>query len=102
MMFSIDLLKGKALPDKVDLKKSVFKAVPLLIPILAVTVFAAAYHHDKHQVQAYQQTLNRQQQEIEQYAGAVAEYNTIHQQVNETKKYLKDISRALWCGENSN
>jgi hypothetical protein len=97
MMFAIDLLKGKALPAKIDLKKSLFKAVPLLIPVLAVTVFAAACHHDKKQRHTYQQTLNAHQQQIEAYAADIAEYNAINRQVTATGKYLKDIARALSC-----
>jgi hypothetical protein len=95
MMFAIDLLKGKALPAKIDLKKSIFKAVPLLIPVLAVSVLAGAYRHDKQRLQTYQQILQQQQQEIEQYAADVAEYNAIQRQVKATDKYLEDISKAL-------
>ena len=95
MMFAIDLLKGKALPTKVNLKISALKAVPLLVPILAVSVLAAAYQHDKSRLQTYQQTLKQQQQEIEQYAADVAEYNTIQQQIKGTEKTLKSIAKAL-------
>ena len=94
-MFSIDLLKGKALPAKINLKKSIFKTVPLLIPILAVTLFATAYQNDRNQLQACQQTLQDQQQQIESYAKDVAAYNAIKRQAKASEKYLKDISRAL-------
>jgi len=95
MMFTIDLLKGKALPVKIDIKKSIFKTVMILIPLLAVSAFAAVYQRDKEQLQTCQQTLQQQRQEIEQYAANVAEYNQINRQVKTTDKYLKELSKAL-------
>lgn len=95
MMFTIDLLKGKALPAKVDFKRFLLLAVPILIPLMVVTVLAVAYQRDRGLLQTQKTTLNQQQQEIEQYTRDVAEYNAINRQIKEMEAYLKEISRAL-------
>lgn len=95
MMFSIDLLKGKGLPQKLDMKKSVLKAVPILIPLLAVGVFAAAYQRDTAAMRDQRQTLVSNQQQIAQYTQDVIEYNSIDTRIKGLEKCLKDISKAL-------
>lgn len=94
-MFSIDLLKGKELPEKIDLKKSVFKAVPILIPLLAVTLLGAAYQRDGAVLRDRQQALKENQTELKQYADDVAERNRINAQIAGKKKCLNGISTAL-------
>jgi len=94
-MFSIDLLKGKGLPEKTDLKRLALKALPILIPMLAVAAFGSAYQHDRVALQQQRQTLQSNQQQLEEYAGDVAEYNTVNSRINNMKKCLKDISKAM-------
>jgi Tfp pilus assembly protein PilN len=94
-MFSIDLLKGKGLPEQVDLKKSAFKLVPILIPVLAMTVFAAALQHQGATLRDYQHAEQENQQQIEHYGKDVAEYNKISAGLNRMKKCLKGVSKAL-------
>ncbi|MHC4385534.1 MAG: hypothetical protein ACYTEU_01050 [Planctomycetota bacterium] len=94
-MFSIDLLKGKGLPQTFDVKTSVLKTVPILIPLLAITVFAASYQRDRAMLNNQQQTLKSNQQQIEQYTKDMAEYNRVNTQIKGMEKCLKDISKAL-------
>lgn len=94
-MFSIDLLKGKGLPEQIDLKRSVLKALPIVIPILAITAFASVFQQDKMSLRDQQSTLKNNQQQIELHAKDVAEYNTAKRHVNGMKKCLNDISRAM-------
>jgi len=94
-MFSIDLLKGKGLPEKGDLKRSALKALPILIPVLAVTVLASAYQRDRASLQDQQQVLQSNQQQLELYTEDVAEYNKINLKIKGMQKCLKDISKAM-------
>jgi Tfp pilus assembly protein PilN len=95
MMFSIDLLKGKGLPQKRDMKKSLLRAVPILIPLLAVSVLAASYQRNSETLQDQRRTLVSNQQQIAQYTRDVMEYNTIEARIKGLEKCIKDISRAL-------
>jgi Tfp pilus assembly protein PilN len=95
MMFSIDLLKGKGLPQKLDMKKSMLKAVPVLIPLLVMGVFAASYQRDKTALQNQRQTLVSNQQAIAQYANDVIEYDKMNTRIKGMEKCLNEISRAL-------
>ena len=94
-MFSIDLLKGKGLPEKIDLKRSVLKVLPILIPVLAVTLFASAYQHDRASLQDQQQVLQNNQQQLDLYTEDVAEYNKIDSKIKGMEKCLNDISGAM-------
>ena len=94
-MFSIDLLRGKGLPQKLDTKKLVLKVVPILIPLLAVTEFATSYQRDRALLKTQRQTLQSNQQQIEQYTKDVIEYNKVDARIKGMEKCLKDISKAL-------
>jgi hypothetical protein len=94
-MFSIDLLKGNGLPQKLNVKKSAMKVVPILIPLLAMGVFAASYQRDKTALQTQRQTLISNQQQIGQYTKDVIEYNKIGTRIKGMEKCLNDISMAL-------
>ncbi len=94
-MFSIDLLKGKGLPEKIDTKRSVLKALPALIPLLALTVFASAYQHDRALLRDQQQVLKSNQQQIGLYTEDIAEYNKTRSKIRGMQKCLNDISKAM-------
>ncbi|MHC4855068.1 MAG: hypothetical protein ACYS72_01530 [Planctomycetota bacterium] len=94
-MFSIDLLKGKGLPQKLDVRKSALKAVPILIPLLAMGVFAASYQRNASMLRAQRQALAGNQRQIAQYTKDVMEYNKIDTQIKGLEKCLNDISKAL-------
>ncbi|MHC5200399.1 MAG: hypothetical protein ACYSO1_09880 [Planctomycetota bacterium] len=99
MMFSIDLLKGKGLPEKVDLKRSALKALPILIPVLAVTLFASAYHKDSVSLKNQKQLLHSNQQQLEHHTKDVAEYNkmkaAMKAAIKDVENCLSDISKAM-------
>jgi Tfp pilus assembly protein PilN len=94
-MFSIDLLKGKGLPQRLDVRKSTLKAVSILIPLLTMAVFAASYQRNTSALNAQRQALAGNQRQIEQYAKDVMEYNQIDTQIKGLGKCLNDISKAL-------
>jgi hypothetical protein len=94
-MFSIDLLKGKGLPQKTNLKRAALKAAVLLVPVLAVTAFAVSYEHDRVRLQSQKAALQSHQQEIERYADDVAEYNRMEGQIRALTKCLNEISTSL-------
>jgi hypothetical protein len=94
-MFSIDLLKGKGLPEKVDLKKSTLKALPILIPVLAVTLFASTYQRDRALLQDQQQVLSINQQQLQLHREDISEYNKMNVKIKGMEKCLDDISKAM-------
>jgi len=94
-MFSIDLLKGKGLPQKLDVRKAALKAVPILIPLLAMAVFASSYQRNASALRSQRQALADNQRQIAQYTKEVAEYNRIDTQIKGLEKCLNDISKAL-------
>jgi hypothetical protein len=94
-MFSIDLLKGKGLPEKVDLKKSTLKALPILIPVLAVTLFASTYQRDKALLQDQQRTLSTNQRQLQLHREDISEYNKMNVKIKGMEKCLDDISKAM-------
>lgn len=94
-MFSIDLLKGKGLPEKVDLKKSTLKALPILIPLLAVTLFASAYQRDRALLQHQQETLTNNRQQLELHTNDVIAFNKMNRTIKGMEKCLHDISKAM-------
>jgi hypothetical protein len=94
-MFSIDLLKGKGLPEKVDLKKSTLKALPILIPVLAVTLFASTYQRDKTLLQDQQRTLSTNQRQLQLHREDISEYNKMNVKIKGMEKCLDDISKAM-------
>ena len=94
-MFSIDLLKGKGLPEKTDLKRSALKALPILIPVLAVMVFASMYQHDRASLRDQQQVLKSNQQRLWLYTEDIAEYNKIRSKIKGMQQCLNDISKAM-------
>jgi hypothetical protein len=94
-MFSIDLLKGKGLPEQVDLKRSALKALPIVIPVLALTLFASAYQRDKALLAHQRETFKRNQQQLELHADDVAQYKKINATIRDMEKCLGDISKAM-------
>ena len=94
-MFSIDLLKGKGLPETTSPKRLALRALPILIPVLAVTVLASAYQHDRASLQRQQQVLKSNQQQIGLYTDDIAEHNMMNSKIIGMKKCLNDISKAM-------
>ncbi len=94
-MFSIDLLKGKGLPETIDLKRSILKALPILIPALAVTLFASAYQHDKASLRDQRQILSSNQKQLALHTEDITEYNKINSKIKGMQKCLNDISKAM-------
>ena len=94
-MFSIDLLKGKGLPKTIDLKQSALKALPIVIPVLVITVFASAYQNNKTTLQAKQQLLRNNQQQIALHTDDMTEYNKRNIKIKGMQKCLNDISKAM-------
>ena len=94
-MFSIDLLKRKGLPQQLDVRKSALKAVPILIPLLAMAVFAASYQRNASTLNAQRQALADNQRQIGQYSQDVMEFDKIDTQIKGLEKCLDDISKAL-------
>jgi Tfp pilus assembly protein PilN len=94
-MFAIDLLKGKAMPAKVNIKKFLFKALFIIIPVLATTTLSLLYQTEKASAQTLQQTIHRKQLELNQYGSDVAEYNRFSKQIRKMDQCLNEISKAL-------
>lgn len=94
-MFSIDLLKGKGLPQRTSLKRLVLKVLPFIVPMAAVSVFAVDYQRDSSELSTLRTQIEANQQQIVQHKDDVASYEEITRQINRTTSGLSDISKAL-------
>jgi hypothetical protein len=74
-MFSIDLLKGKGLPEK--------------------ALFASAYQRDRALLQHQHETLTSNRQQLELHTNDVIEFNKINRTIKGMEKCLHDISKAM-------
>lgn len=95
MMFSIDLLKGKGLPRQTSLKQVVLKAVPFIIPMVAVSVFAVNVRQDNAELSALRTQVQANQQQIAKHKDEVAAYQKMNGRIKKMKSCLSDISKAL-------
>lgn len=94
-MFAIDLLKGKATPERVNFKKFIFRALLIAIPVASVAGLAAVYQLETVSAQTLQKSMGQKQQELDRYGKNVAEYNTAKLQINQMDRSLSEISKAL-------
>ncbi|MHC5083049.1 MAG: hypothetical protein ACYTET_03820 [Planctomycetota bacterium] len=94
-MFSIDLLKGKGLPRQSDLKGTLLKAVPLIIPLIAVAALAASYQQDYVKLKSQQTQLKQNQSQIQLNQPAMKQYSQINRQISDHRKVLKDVAKAM-------
>ena len=91
-MFSIDLLKGKGIPKKVNLRRTMFKAVPLLIPVIAVVAWAASYQNDCVRLKNQMGKIQKNQITIDNSSLAVKAYCQMNSQLTEMRKKLETIT----------
>lgn len=94
-MFAIDLLEGKARPKKIDLKRSVLKAVPFLVPAIAITAWAASYQQDRIRIEAQQAAVRGNQAVIDLAAEQVTDYRRKNARINKVRQSLETINGAL-------
>ena len=94
-MFSIDLLNGKGKPSKSDLKSTLLKAVPLLIPVIAVIAWAASYQQDCFQVETQMAAIRKNQVTIDDSTQAVKAYCRMNSQLAEMRKYMETVTKGM-------
>jgi len=94
-MFSIDLLNGRGKPLKGNLKSTLLKAVPLLIPVIAVMAWAASYQQDCARVETQTAAIHRNQVKIVDSVMAVKSYCQMNSKLTEMRKYLEMIDKGL-------
>ena len=94
-MFLIDLLKGKGKPPKNDLKRTLLKAVPFLIPVIAAIAWAASYRQDCAQVENQMAVIRNNQVIIDDSSQAAETYCRINSQLAEMRNYMETISKGL-------
>lgn len=94
-MFTIDLLKGKGLPVKSDIKRTVLKAVPMLIPVMMVGMFVSSYSQKCILVNAKETAIKQNDLQIEELSGCMREYSKVNSRISEMRKCVDEISKAL-------
>ena len=94
-MFSIDLLNGKGKPPKNDLKSTLLKAVPLLIPVIAVIAWAASYQQDCAQIETQMATIRKNQVTIDDSTVAVKAYCQMNSRLSRMRKCMEMINTGL-------
>ena len=94
-MFLIDLLKGKGKPLQSDLKRTMLKIVPFLIPVIAVVAWAASYQQDCARIQTQKTMIQKNQAMVEEAAEAVGAYHRMNAQITRANKCLETITKGL-------
>lgn len=94
-MFAIDLLKGKATPARRSLKKTALKAIPFLVPVMAVVLWADSYQQDCAEIRRQQTQIKQNQAVIDAARGDVKEYRQLKGQIAEVKQTLNTLTKGL-------
>ncbi len=94
-MFAIDLLKGKGTPAKRSLKKTVLRAIPFLVPVTAVVLWAGSYQQDCAEIRLQKAMVKKNQAVIDAARSDVKEYRQLKGQVAEVRQTLDTITRGL-------
>lgn len=94
-MFEIDLLKGKGCASKGNLPKMVTKAVPFLIPVIALTVWAASYQQNSVRIKSLQAATQKNRTVIDRSQQAVRAYRQMNMRLTKIDKRLEAITKGL-------
>lgn len=94
-MFSIDLLQGKGKTSRCGFKTAVLKAVPLLIPLIAIAAWAASYQQDGATIRTQKAEIRKNQVAIDDSGQAVDSFYKVNKQVNQMKTSLEAITEGL-------
>ena len=94
-MFSIDLLNGKGLPEKINIKVFACKVLLILIPVMAVPGFAWVYQCDSELLQHRQQILLGKQQELKSCSEYLDKYKQQQAKLAGMNKCITDITQCL-------
>ena len=94
-MFAIDLLKGQGRPAKSSPARTLLKAVPFFIPVIAIAAWAASYHQDTAHIRLQKAMAEKNETVIEAARSDMKEYRELNGQIGEVKEMLKTVTRAL-------
>jgi hypothetical protein len=97
MMFTMDLLKGKGVPEKADIRRTVLRVAGLLPPLAALALLAGAWRYDHQQKLEQDACIHENEQIIELFSDQVKAYRRAGTRVNSLQKQLGQVGRALQC-----
>jgi hypothetical protein len=97
MMFTIDLLKGKGVPEKTDLRQTAIRTACLLPPLAALALLAGAWRYDHLQQVEQEASISENEQTVSLYAEQVKSFRQASAQVSYLQKQLGKMGRALQC-----
>lgn len=95
MMFTIDLLKGKGVPEKTDIRRTAIRTIVLLPPLAALALLAGAWRCDRLQQMEQEAGIHENEQTIAQYADEVKSYRQAGARISLLQKQLGQSGRAL-------
>lgn len=94
-MFSIDLLQGKGKTSRCGFKTAVLKAVPILIPLIAIAAWAASFQQDGATIRTQKAEIRKNQAVIDDSGQSVESFYKVNRQVNQMKTSLETITEGL-------
>jgi len=95
MMFTIDLLKGKGVPEKTDLRRSAIRAAGLAVPLAALALLGGAWRYDHLQQQQQEACIRENEQIVSTYAESLKSFRQAGARVGMLQKQLAQAGRAL-------
>jgi hypothetical protein len=97
MMFTLDLLKGKGVPEKTDVRRIIIRAFGLLPPLAALALLAGAWYGDHLKQSRQEAGISENKQVITQHADQIRSYGKAKSRVGLLHKQLDQTDRALQC-----
>ena len=94
-MFTIDLLKGKAVPTKAQPGGAILKSLPFVVPVLIAIAVTAHYGYAKTSMTINETVVTDIEANIKQFSADLKFHNDIKQQINEIKGTMSEVSGSI-------
>lgn len=94
-MFTIDLLKGNGIPQKVSPTKTALKVVPFLIPAFIAVVMFVQYRYNNTVMAMGKANIDKFETKVADLADVTARYEKYIAETAAAKKQMIDVTKAL-------
>ena len=97
LMFTIDLLKGKGLPQRTSLTQKVSRAAGLLVPLAALVILAGAWRYDNKQLESQIMAMEENEAVAKMNVNQTASYRKAKNHLSDLRKQLSEATEVLYC-----
>lgn len=96
-MFTIDLLKGRGLPQKSDAVKKIMQGAGIVFPLLLLVFAAGAWGYDHVQLKIHEKEIRENEAMISRYGEEVTAYRQSLAHIEQLRKQFEQVTDALYC-----